>query len=150
MGRHEGTGKPGEMGTGRSGEEGGRRRRRTWEADRPGRKKRRSGRNDQGSEKKVQKGDPEGVRKEGMAEGSPKRIEAVLRYRLQMAAGTWVVAGESERARTVEQLRGIVATAGVRLSHKGGPVGRGCKREWHAARHKHRRGQDMRIFWTAS
>ena len=76
------------MGTGESGEEGARRRRRTREADRPGREKRHSGRNDQGSEKKVQKGDPEGARKEGAAEGSPKRIEAAIRYRLDMAAVT--------------------------------------------------------------
>ena len=46
----------------------------------------------------------------------------------------------------MERLRGIVATAGVRLSQKGGAVGRGCKRGWHAACHTHGRGQDTRIF----
>ena len=77
---------------------------------------------------KVQKGDPEGAIKEGTAGGNPKRIEVALRYGLQMATLTLAVAGESEATRTVERLRGIVATAGVRLSQKGCHVGRGCKR----------------------
>ena len=65
--------------------------------------------------------------KAGTAGRCPKREEAALRYRLQMAAFTRAVAGESKGERTVEWLRGIAATAGVRLSQEGGHVGRVVK-----------------------
>ena len=95
----------------------------------------------------MQKGDPEGARKEGTAGGSPKRIEAAPRYRLQMAAVTWAVAGESEGARTVERLRGIVTMADVRLSQKGGHVVRGCKRGGGTLRATHMDGDRIRAYF---
>lgn len=50
--------------------------------------------------------------------------EAGLRYRLQVVAFKWTVAGEVAGARAEKRLRGMAAKTGIMLFQKGGDVGR--------------------------
>lgn len=70
-----------------------------------------------------------GGRKQRKQEGgiraeSLKGKEAPLRYRLQLAAFRRAGRGEVARARAVQWLRGMAATAGIMLSQEKGGVGR--------------------------